>query len=51
MITRRHALSLLAAAPMAAGCSSNTLDPASAWRTAGAAQVDPLRQTLDAARD
>lgn len=50
MASRRHVLSLLAAAPFApslAGCTpSNLPDPAAGWRDPGAGETDPRRFAL-----
>jgi hypothetical protein len=47
MTSRRHVLSLLAAAPFAPGCSSPDLpDPAAGWRDPGAGESDPRRFAL-----
>jgi hypothetical protein len=47
MTTRRHALALLAAAPLAAcGGGDNAFDPAISWRDPGAGQTDPRRFAL-----
>ncbi len=50
MTSRRHVLSLLAAAPFApalAGCAPNNLpDPAAGWRDPGAGETDPRRFAL-----
>lgn len=47
MPSRRHVLSLLAAAPFASGCTpSNLPDPAASWRDPGAGESDPRRFAL-----
>jgi hypothetical protein len=48
MPSRRHVLALFAAAPfVTTGCSPTNLpDPAAAWRSPGAGEVDPRRHAL-----
>lgn len=49
MATRRHVLSLLAAAPFApalVACGGNLPDPIAAWRAPGAGEADPRRFAL-----
>lgn len=47
MPTRRHALALLAASPLAAcGGGETGVDPAAGWRDPGAGQTDPRRFAL-----
>lgn len=46
MLTRRHVLEVLAAAPALGACASNQPDPAAAWRSPGAGEADPRRFAL-----
>lgn len=47
MPSRRHVLSLLAAAPFAPGCTPGDLpDPVAGWRDPGAGETDPRRFAL-----
>ena len=47
MLNRRHVLSLLGIAPIAASCASSTESiAAAAWRAPGAGEIDPRRHAL-----